>query len=73
MHCHRNYSSQDETKYRVPDIRIGDLIYDASLAPKTTRTQQIRDFYRFGSPRMVTIMRPSAEGGAYDIPRPGGL
>ena len=63
----------DESKWRVPDVRIGDRIYDASLASKNENTAQIRDFFRFGNPRMVTIVQPSHMGGAYDIPRPNGL
>ena len=62
----------DASKWRVPDIRIGDRIYDASLASKNENSSQVRDFYRFGNPRMVTIVRPTNEGGAYDIPRPRG-
>ncbi|MEQ1496908.1 MAG: hypothetical protein ABL912_14250, partial [Novosphingobium sp.] len=63
----------DESKWRVPDVRIGDRIYDASLTSKSEKTRQVRDFYRFGSPSMVTIIRPTQEGGAYPIPRPNGL
>jgi YD repeat-containing protein len=57
-------------RYRIPDLRVGDRYFDASLAPKSAMTAQVIDFYGFGNPSMVTITRPTSWGGAYDIPRP---
>lgn len=72
VYVNRRLYDPDGLKFRIPDLRIGDRFYDASLASKSETTPQIKDFYRFGNPETVTIMRPTALGGAYDIPRPKG-
>ena len=59
----RLYNPAGEGAYRVPDVRIGDLTFDATIANKTARTQQIIDFAKFGNPREVIIVKPSTLGG----------
>jgi hypothetical protein len=54
-------------KFRLPDLRIGDKFYDASLELKTDKKPQIQDFIKFGNPSSVTIVRPTDVGGAYII------
>ena len=73
VYVNRHLRSISGLNYVVPDIRIGDRIYDASLQRKSETTRQVRNFYRFGNPSMVTIVQPTALGGLYDIPRPPGL
>jgi YD repeat-containing protein len=72
VYVNRRLNNPNGWQYRIPDLRVGDRYFDASLASKSFTTPQIRDFYRFGNPSMVTITRPTALGGAYNIPRPPG-
>jgi hypothetical protein len=68
IHVNRRLYNQSETAYRIPDVRVGDVYFDATLAPKNENTRQIRDFGAFGNPREVIIVRPSSQGGASRIP-----
>jgi LysM repeat protein len=53
--------------FRIPDLRVGGQYFDASLELKSETTQQIQDFYRYGNPDTVTIVRPTQLGGVYDV------
>jgi LysM repeat protein len=53
--------------FRIPDLRVGGQYFDASLELKSETTPQIQDFYRYGNPDTVTIVRPTQLGGAYDV------
>lgn len=70
----REYQSggADRT-YRVPDSRVADVAYDATLTLKTLATPQVRGFFASDfQPRLVVIVRPSQLGpnSTYAIPRP---
>ena len=71
----RDYETTDEdSRYRIPDARLDDVAFDWTLSPKTISSAQIRGFFRADShPRAVIIIRPSqlGPGGTYLIPRPG--
>ena len=54
--------------YRIPDVRIGDVILDASLEAKDMLKAQVVEFFKFGNPRKVIIVRPTRFGGSYSIP-----
>jgi hypothetical protein len=70
----RNYETTDnDSRYRIPDARLGDVAFDWSLSAKTISSPQIRGFFRADcQPRAVIIIRPSQLGrdSAYLIPRP---
>lgn len=57
--------------YRIPDIRVGDAAFDPTLSLKTASTPQVQGFFdaKFASSYTV-IVRPTALGGSYIIPRP---
>ncbi len=58
-------------RYRLPDLRIGDVFFDVSLSEKTMRDDQIREFFEGKSrPSALVIIRPRQEGGSYIIRRP---
>jgi hypothetical protein len=69
----REYQTEGiDRTYTIPDARVGNAAFDATLAQKTFSMKQIRGF--FGSdfePQMVVIVRPSRAGGSYVIMRPG--
>jgi hypothetical protein len=50
-------------------LRVGGQYFDASLELKSESTPQVQDFYRYGNPTSVTIVRPTQLGGAYDASR----
>lgn len=63
--------SGSDLTYRVPDLRIGNLMLDVTTANKTLSSPQIRGFFRADSmPDGVIIIRPTSLGGAYIIKRP---
>lgn len=70
----RDYeTSENDSSYRIPDARLGDIAFDWTLSPKTIGSAQIRGFFRADShPRAVIIIRPSqlGAGGTYLLPRP---
>jgi hypothetical protein len=70
----RDYETSDnDSRYRVPDARLRDVSYDWTLSPKTISSRQIRGFFSADSePRAVIIIRPSqlGPGNTYLIPRP---
>jgi hypothetical protein len=68
----RDYeTSENDSRYRIPDARLEDVAFDWTLSPKTIIVPQIRGFFRADSlPRAVVIIRPSQIGGAYLISRP---
>ena len=55
-----------QPKFRIPDVRVGNDIFDASLELKSGLTRQVMDFFSFGA-RRVTIIRPSTMGGGFSI------
>jgi hypothetical protein len=70
----RDYdSSKDVVSYRIPDARIGDVVYDWTLSTKMPSDAQVRGFFSADSqPIAVVIIRPSQLGGygVYLIKRP---
>jgi hypothetical protein len=70
----RDYeTSENDSSYRIPDARLGDVAFDWTRSPKTISSPQVRGFFRADSqPRAVIIIRPSQLGGnsAYLIPKP---
>jgi hypothetical protein len=70
----QDVSSLDQT-YRRPDVRLGNVAIDWTLAQKTFSSSQIRGLFRADSqPDVVIIIRPSELGGQsiYAIARPPG-
>ena len=61
---------KDGVNYRIPDLRVGDRFCDASISEKTLKNSQIRDFFDFGNPKSVTIVRPADVGTSYVINPP---
>lgn len=70
----REYISRaSERTYRVPDIRVGNVALDITLARKMPGDAQVRDFFRADfAPVAVIIVRPRQVGGqrSYLINRP---
>jgi hypothetical protein len=60
--------TEPEGSYRIPDVRVGGVVFDASISPKQSYTPQVRGFYSTPAVRTVIIVRPSAMGGAYALP-----
>lgn len=70
-----NDSSLNETSFRRPDARVGDVAFDVTLSRKTLKTSQIRGFFNSDfKPRHVIIIRPRqmGPGSSYVITRPEG-
>lgn len=68
-----NDSSLNETSFRRPDARVGDVAFDVTLTRKTLKTSQIRGFFNADfKPRHVIIVRPRqmGPGSSYIITRP---
>ena len=66
-------SGSDRT-YRVPDVRVGQIALDMTLARKTLASKQIQGFFNADfKPAAVVIVRPSqlGAGSTYVITRPG--
>lgn len=43
----RDYqTSENDSSYRIPDARLGDVAFDWTLSPKTISSPQIRGFFR---------------------------
>ena len=70
----RDYeTSENDSRYRIPDARLDDVAFDWTLSAKTIGSPQICGFLRADSrPRAVVIIRPSTfgRGSTYLIPRP---
>jgi len=68
----REYESAGEDlTYRIPDARVGSVLFDVTLSRKTTSTAQIRGFLNSDmQPNVVIIVRPSqlGTGHTYAIP-----
>ncbi|MGK6322453.1 hypothetical protein ACMGDM_05150 [Sphingomonas sp. DT-51] len=61
----------DGSGYRLPDLRIGNVFFDVSIAEKTMGGDQVKEFFEGRSrPSAVVIIRPRQEGGSYIIRRP---
>ena len=66
-------SGTDKT-YRIPDLRVGKIAYDSTMARKVPSTPQIRGFFRSDfQPDAVVILRPTRLGprSSYVIKKPG--
>ncbi len=64
-------SSGTDLTYRIPDVRVGNVAFDATLVRKTPGRAQIRGFFDADfRPDAVIIVRPSALGGSYYMTRP---
>ena len=67
-------ATQPEGSYRIPDVRVGGVVFDASLSAKKGGAAQIRGFYSSPMVKTVIIVRPTMmlNGGAYALPKSGG-
>ncbi|WP_375397095.1 hypothetical protein, partial [uncultured Sphingomonas sp.] len=67
-------ATQPEGGYRIPDVRVGGVVFDASLSAKQSGAAQIRGYYSSPVVKTVIIVRPTmmTNGGAYALPRSGG-
>jgi hypothetical protein len=68
----REYQTgETDRTYTIPDSRVGNVAFDATLARKTPGMKQIRGFFASDfKPDMVIIVRPTQAGGSYAITRP---
>lgn len=70
----RDYNtSLSDPSYRIPDAKLGNVVFDWTLSPKSAATPQIVGYFRADSqPDWVIIIRPSAfgPGNVYMIRRP---
>lgn len=57
----------DERNHRVPDVRIGNKIFDATIWDKRATTPQIQAFRNFGQPNEIIVVKPYALGGLHRI------
>jgi hypothetical protein len=56
-------SSGTDASYRIPDARVGNLVFDASLTAKTSSSPQIKGFFNADfKPIGVVIVRPNQLG-----------
>jgi hypothetical protein len=73
----RDYETTDQaTQYRIPDARLGDIVFDWTISEKNLSTPHVQGFFRADSePRAVVIVRPSPLGdeSTYLILRPADL
>lgn len=54
-----------EGDYTIPDVRVGGVVFDASIARKDTNTFQVRQYYSSSIVKSVFIVRPTSMGGSY--------
>jgi hypothetical protein len=66
----RSYGA-NETNYRIPDVRVGNMVFDATVSYKTATTAQVRGFLNAPGTDTVIIVRPTQLGGSYVIPTKG--
>ncbi|MDV3457203.1 hypothetical protein RZN05_09435 [Sphingomonas sp. HF-S4] len=68
----REYQTgESDRTYTIPDSRVGNVAFDATLARKTSGMKQIRGFFASDfQPDIVIIVRPTEAGGSYAITRP---
>lgn len=70
----REYSTNgNDRTYRVPDARVGNVLFDWTLARKQPADAQIRGFFQADAQPIATIIvrpRQMESGGAYAIMRP---
>lgn len=64
-------SAKPEGSYTVPDIRVGGVVFDASISPKNVNTFQVQQFYTSPKVQSVFIVRPTSMGGSYFLPKTG--
>jgi hypothetical protein len=64
----RRLYNEAEGSYRIPDVRVGGVVFDATLSPKNINTPQVRGYLATPSTRSVVIVRPRAMG-SYIITR----
>lgn len=67
-------TSGSDLSYRIPDARVGNVAFDATITRKTLSTPQIRGFFNSDfRPSSVVIVRPTqlGAGSTYIITRPG--
>ena len=56
--------------FRIPDVRVGNAAFDATLSLKIASTPQVKGFFGASfQPRNVVVVRPTQMGGSYIIPR----
>lgn len=70
----RDYrTTETSVAYRIPDVRLANVVIDWTLSAKSISTRQVSDFFTADSdPDWVAIIRPSAfgPGNIYVIRRP---
>lgn len=71
VQVNRRLYNPDRSEYTVPDLRIGNKIWDGSMTRKRYDTPQVQKFYRYGGDVGVYITRPTSMGGTYKIKKPG--
>ena len=65
-----NRASAPDGSYRIPDVRVGNAAFDATLSLKIASTPQVRGFFGASfQPRNVIVVRPTQMGGSYIIPK----
>jgi hypothetical protein len=66
----RLYGPSKEAGYRIPDLIVGNKIFDASLTMKDEATAQIADFLDFKKGAEIFIIRPHGLGSYWISPKP---
>jgi hypothetical protein len=67
-------TSGTDATYRIPDVAVADIMFDATIQIKLPGRVQVRGyFFSDARPRGVIIVRPTALGGSYFITPPDGL
>lgn len=66
VQVNRRARNTSDLTYTIPDARVGNVIFDATLTNKTSRTPQITRFFQSDFELVaVIIIRPSQLGGVY--------
>lgn len=64
-------TSGADASFRIPDVRVTNIAFDATITRKTPGQRQIRGFFDADfAPVGVIIVRPSSLGGSYYITQP---
>jgi hypothetical protein len=62
-------TNEVEASFRIPDVRVGNIAFDATLSPKSINTPQVRGYLSNPNTAGVIIVRPQRIGQSYLIPR----
>jgi hypothetical protein len=58
---------EQDASYRIPDLKVGNVVFDATMSPKSINTPQVRGYFTNPSTTQVIIVRPRAVGPSYYI------